>query len=120
MTPASDMLNLMTRLITDVTTASYIVLSVLLFVLTYYRLSKLDKSAFLSIRLAYYVFAVAIATGIFAVVIWDHDPSWFDCTLLASLVLLQAATLGAWTATPSYPAHYRSAPGHFDSQPHHN
>ncbi len=90
-----------------------------LFVLTFFRLSRLDAEVDLRIRAAYYVLGVTAAFGAFNVIAWGHDPSWTECAMVAGFVMVQAATMRAWRQD-RYPIGYRSRPGAFDDAAHHH
>lgn len=110
-------IDLLLSALADASSFAYLLLAVGLFLLTFERLKRLDRSALLSVRLAYWVLGVTAVLSVASVIAWGHDPDWIECGLLAAFTLLQCATRRAWRDT--YPAHYASAPGELDDQAHH-
>lgn len=104
----------------DTTAILFLTLCVLLFLLTFYRLAKLNKTAQLRVRLAYFALAAASVGSVASVIVLGHDPSWIECALLAAFCFVQASTMRAWAS--GYPHSFTTKPGEFDdtSHNHHN
>ena len=90
----------------------FLALCGVLFWSTFCRLNKLNKSAMLRVRLAYYALGVLIVLSMFDVVVWSHDPSWIECGLVASIAFVQIVTSIAWRE--SYPRPFSTKPTPLD------
>jgi hypothetical protein len=96
----------------------FLTLCVLLFLLTFYRLAKLNKTAQLRVRLAYFALAAASVGSVSSVIVFGHDPSWIECAMLAAFCFVQAATMRAWES--GYPHSFTTNNGAFDDASHHH
>jgi hypothetical protein len=96
----------------------FLTLCVLLFLLTFYRLAKLNKTAQLRVRLAYFALAAASVGSVSSVIVFGHDPSWVECAMIAAFCFVQAATMRAWQA--GYPHSFTTKPGDLHDEAHHH
>jgi hypothetical protein len=100
----------------DSTIFASLALFIALFVLTFYRLAKLNKTAQLRVRLAYFSLAVACVLGVASITLWGHDPTWVECAMIVSFCFVQGATMRAWEH--GYPHSFTTGAGVFDDTAH--
>src|SRR3990172_3750931 len=100
----------MTLLVLDIL---FVVLMALLFLTTFYRLHRLDRTALLSVRLSYIGLGLAATFSSFAVLFWNHEPTLVEFTLGAAYVWVQVATQSAWRK--KYPRSFVTHPTPLDS-----
>ena len=114
----NEIANLDTRFLIDAPSIVFLMITGALFYSTFCRLNKLDRTAMLAVRIAYWLLCVAAALSFLSVIAWNHDASWVECALAGAFAFVQVVPGRAWRH--GYPASLITTPDYFDDAIHHH